>query len=101
MERAPVQLDRGPGRAGLLLTVLVGAALLGATFAGDGSDVGGILPVGGAAVLLLAAFALAIGIGKAPVPTLGRSGTLLVLAMLALVAWIGATVIWSVVPDRS
>jgi glycerate kinase len=47
--------SRASGTGGVAFAALVGAALLGATFAGDGSDVHGILPVGGAAVVLVAA----------------------------------------------
>jgi hypothetical protein len=101
MDRPGEHSQRAPGTGALVLCGLVGAALVGATFAGGGSGAAGILPVGGAAVLLLAAVAVAIGIGRLPVPRLGRSGVLVVAALLALVAWTGATVVWSVVPDRS
>ena len=88
-------------RLALVLTALVGATLLGATFAGDGSGAGGLLPVGGAAVVLLAAAVMAVAIGRIPSPRLGRSGTALVAATVGVVAWTGATVAWSIVPDRS
>ena len=57
MDRASEPSIRAPGAGALVLTGLVGAALAAAMFAGDGSDVGGILPVGGAAVVLLASCA--------------------------------------------
>ena len=101
MEPAVEQSLRAPARGALVLGFLLGAALLGATFAGGGSGVGGVLPVGGAAVALLAATFVAIGLGRLPLPRVGRSGAFALLAMGALVAWIGATVAWSVVPDRS
>ena len=88
-------------RLALAFTALVGATLLGATFAGDGSGVGGVLPVGGSAVVLFALAILTIGLGRAPAPRLGRSGAALVAAMLGLVALAGGTVAWSIVPDRS
>ena len=88
-------------RLALAFTALVGATLLGATFAGDGSGVGGILPVGGSAVVLLAAALLVIGLGRASAPRLGRSGVVLLVVTVGLVAWIGVTVAWSIVPDRS
>ena len=85
----------------LVLATLVGAVVAGATFAGDGSDVGGTLPVGGAAVVLLAGLLVAIGLGWLPPPQVGRSGAALVCALVLLVAWTGVTVWWSIVGDRS
>jgi hypothetical protein len=84
-----------------VLTGLVGAALAGAMFAGDASDVGGTLPVGGAAIGLLAAALVVVALGRLPAPQLGRSGAALVAAMIALAVWTGATIAWSIVPDRS
>jgi tetratricopeptide (TPR) repeat protein len=80
---------------------LVGAILLGAMFAGDGSDVGGILPVGGSAVLVLAATLVVVALGRVPVPRVGRTGVLLIGAAVALALWIGVTMAWSIVGDRS
>ncbi|HET7743811.1 MAG TPA: O-antigen ligase family protein [Gaiellaceae bacterium] len=92
----------GASRPGVLaLAGLVGAALLGAAFHGDGSSVGGVLPVGGSAVVLLALYVLVVAVGRAAVPRLGRDGVALVAATLGLVAWTGLTVVWSIVPDRS
>lgn len=98
MEQAP---DPSPVRAGSALVALVAVAVVTGVFAGDGSDVGGILPVGGAAVALLAAAVAAVGVGLLPAPRIGRTGLLLVASFLALVAWIGASIAWSVAPDRS
>jgi len=80
---------------------VVGAILVGAMFAGDGSDVGGILPVGGAAVVVLATALIVVALGRAPVPRVGRSGVLLIGSAVALTLWIGATMGWSIVGDRS
>jgi tetratricopeptide (TPR) repeat protein len=101
MEPAPEPSLRAHGAAGLALAALVGVAVLAALFAGDGSDVGGILPVGGGAVVLLAGVAVAIGLGRLPAPRLGRSGAALVGSLVGLVAWIGVTIAWSIAPDRS
>ncbi len=101
MDRALERSVRAPGAGALALTGLVGAALAGAMFAGDASDVGGILPVGGAAVGLLAVALVVMAFGRLSTPLLGRSGAVLVAATVALVAWTGATVAWSIVPDRS
>ena len=101
MDRASEPSSRAPAAGALTLTCLVGTALVGALFAGDGSDVGGILPVGGAAIVLLAAGLVLMAFGRLPTPRIGRSGALLVAAMAALAVWTGATIAWSIVPDRS
>ena len=101
MDRASESSIRAPGAGVLVLTGLVGAALAGAMFAGDGSNVGGIVPVGGAAVGLLAAVSITVAFGHLPAPRLGRSGVVLVAAMVGFAAWTGATMAWSIVPDRS
>jgi hypothetical protein len=101
MEQAPEGSVRAPSAGAVGVAALVGGALLAATFAGDGSGVDGILPVGGAAVVLLAGALVAVSLGRRAVPRLGRSGGVLAVTMVALVAWTGATVAWSIVPDRS
>jgi O-Antigen ligase len=104
MEAAPEPSLRPPrplSAAAALLAALVGAAVLFAAFAGDGSDVDGILPVGGAAVVLLGIVLVAAAFGWSVPPRLHSSGVVLVGAMLLLAAWTGATVVWSIAPDRS
>ena len=101
MEAAPESSFRALGPAASILAALVGATLLAAAFAGDGSGVDGILPVGGAAVLLFVGVLVAVGLGRPFLPRLGWTGVLLVAAMLLLAVWIGATVAWSLAPDRS
>jgi O-Antigen ligase len=92
---------RASGSVAVVFAGLVGATLLGALFAGDGSDVHGTLPVGGAAVVVLAAALVGVAFGRLPVLQVGRSGGTLVSALVLLVAWTGATVWWSIVADRS
>ena len=87
--------------AAAVLSGLVGAVLAAAMFAGDASGDGGTLPVGGAAVVLLAASLIAVALGWLPAPRMGRAGAALVVAMVLLVTWTGATVWWSIVGDRS
>ncbi len=101
MDEASEPSIRAPGAGALVLTGLVGAALVGAIFAGDGSDTGGTLPVGGAAVALLAGAFVAMGVGWLSAPRLGRSGAVLVGAAVAVAVWAGVTMAWSIVPDRS
>ena len=92
---------RASGFGAVVFAGLVGAILVGAMFAGDGSDVGGTLPLGGAAVLVLAAALVAVAFGRVPMPRVGRSGLLLIAAAVALTLWIGVTMSWSIVGDRS
>ncbi len=101
MESGSEPSVRASGFAAIAFAGLVGATLVGALFAGDGSDVGGTLPVGGAAVIALAAALIAAAVGWIPVPRVGRSGMLLIGATVALTAWIGVTMAWSIVGDRS
>ena len=70
-------------------------------FAGDGSDVGGILPVGGAAVVALAVALVLAALGRLPAPRVGRSGVVLVCGLAGLTLWIGITMSWSIAGDRS
>ena len=101
MDAAPEPSGRTLGVAALLVAMLVGGALVAAAFAGDGSSVNGVLPVGGAAAVMLAGALLAVAFGLAAAPRFGRSGGVLLVALVLLVAWTGATSWWSIVPDRS
>jgi hypothetical protein len=80
---------------------LAGAATALALFAGDGSDVDGVLPVGGVAVALLTASAVLFAVGRLELPRPGRFGWILLGSTVGLAAWTGVTVLWSIVPDRS
>ena len=101
MDPASEPSSRASAAGALAFAVLVGAVLAGAMFAGDGSDVGGTLPVGGGAVLVLAGALAASAFGWLPVPRTGRSGAALLCGLVLLVVWTGATVWWSIVADRS
>ena len=85
----------------LVLAALVGASLASAMFAGAGSGTRGTLPVGGGALLVLTAALVVVALGKLPAPRLGRAGSVLLGSFILLVAWLGVTVWWSIVPDRS
>ena len=101
MSIAPEPLSARPGAAGLVCAAVVGAAVVLAAFAGDGSGFDGVLLVGGVAVGLLVAFVLAFALGWLTLPHVGRSGGALLVATVLLVAWAGATMAWSVAADRS
>ena len=91
---------RPPLVAPLLLApaaALVGAAVL----FGGGSDDGRIFPIGGAAVLVAAACVAAVLLGAIARPRLGAAGALLVGCLAAFVGWSGASIAWSIQPDRS
>ena len=51
--------------------------------------------------MVLAGALLAVAFGLVAAPRLGRSGGVLLVALVLLVAWTGATTWWSIVPDRS
>ncbi|HYI74845.1 MAG TPA: O-antigen ligase family protein [Gaiellaceae bacterium] len=101
MEAGSEPSGRALGSGAVLFSLVVGGLLLGAVFAGDGSDVGGILPVGGAAVAVLAVSLVLVALGRAPAPRVGRWGAMLVAALVGLTVWIGVTMSWSIVADRS
>jgi hypothetical protein len=92
---------RALGTGAIVSAGLVGALLLGAAFAGDASGVGGTLPIGGAAVVVLGAALLAVSAAWLPAPRIGLTGGLLVASAVALTLWIGATMGWSIVGERS
>ena len=89
------------GAAVAVSAALVGVAVLGAAFAGEGSSFDGVLPVGGAALVLLAGFLVAFAFGALPLPRIGVSGLALIASLGLLVVWTGTTVVWSIAPDRS
>ena len=101
MDRAPESSRGAPGTGALVFAGLLGMVVLWAAVAGDASGFGAVLPVGGAAVLLLLGAVAAMALGRLAPPRAGRSGAVLVAATVALVAWTGVTVAWSIVPDRS
>jgi tetratricopeptide (TPR) repeat protein len=91
---------RPPLVAPLLLApaaALVGAAVL----VGGGSDDARIFPIGGGAVLLAAACVAAVLLGAIARPRVGRAGGLLAGCLAAFVLWSGASIAWSIEPDRS
>jgi O-Antigen ligase len=101
MDSASEPSARASATGALVFAALVGASLLGAIFAGDAAGVGGTLPIGGAAVVLLTAGLAAVAFGKLPALRIGRSGTMLLCTLVLLGAWLGVTVWWSIVADRS
>jgi tetratricopeptide (TPR) repeat protein len=76
---------------------LVGAAL----FFSGGSRLGPLAWIGTFAILAAGLAVAAALWGLLPVPALGREGLAFVAFATALVAWIGASIVWSAAPDRS
>jgi hypothetical protein len=101
METPPAPSAGARGVGVFSSSALVTAVTLLALFAGGASGVGGILRVGGPAVVLLA---LALGLfsfRRLPLPRLDRAGWALVAAVVTLTVWTGVSIVWSIVPDRS
>ena len=91
---------RRPGAASLLAAA-VGALLAGAVFFGGGSGSGSVVELGlGTAALGVGALAAA-ALRLVSLPRLDRAGTVAVLAAVALLAWTGASIAWSIAGDRS
>lgn len=101
MNRAPEPSAGRLGAPALAGAGLIAAAILTAAFGGDGSGFDGVLLVGGLTIGALVAFLLAFAFGRLTLPRVGRWGRALLIATVLLVAWTGATVAWSIAPDRS
>lgn len=101
MDRAQEPSAGALGAGARILVAAVGVALAVAVFAGGASGAGGTLRVGAVAFAVLAAALVAVGAGRLPRPQVGRAGAVLVGSLVALVAWTGATLAWSIAADRS
>jgi tetratricopeptide (TPR) repeat protein len=84
---------------------LAGAAAVGLVFAAlffaGGSTGSRVVWIGGAAVVLAAVGAALALLGVWQLPRLEPAGAVFVLALVGLVAWSGASLGWSIVPDQS
>src|SRR3990172_1774628 len=93
-----------PSSASLSWFALAGAALVltgAAVLAGGGSSDGPVAWIGAAAVCVAGAGLAAVFLGCLPAPRLARSGLAGVALLAGLVVWSGASVVWSIWPDRS
>jgi hypothetical protein len=86
----------GPLLAGAAL-VLLGTAVL----VGGGTSDAPLAWIGGGSVLVAAAGFGAVALGRLPAPKLSAAGRLSVLLFAVFVVWNGASVVWSILPDRS
>ena len=83
-------------------TFLVAVALLvWSLFFGGADSPGRLTWIGGAAVLAACVLAAAAFAGFVVRPRLGRASWLCVGCLTAFVVWQGASIVWSVLPDRS
>ena len=82
--------------------VVSSAAVLGSAlvFSGGLRD-DRLAVIGGAAVLLCALAAAASFLGRLPRPSASIPGRIFLVVLTALVAWTGASVVWSILPDLS
>jgi len=81
----------------VILVVLLGWAL----FAGGASGTGATASLGAAVVIVAALLLVGWSRGAVPFPLLDRAGFTAAAAAIALVAWVGLTVWWSIAGDRS
>ena len=90
-------------RSGIAAAVLatVGVLVGWAFFAGGASGTGATAALGTAAVIAAAVVLLGWSLGTVPLPRLDRGGLVAGGAALALVAWTGLTIWWSIAGDRS
>jgi len=90
-------------RSGLAGVILVAVAvLLGwALFAGGASGTGATASLGAAAVIVAALLLVGWSRGVVSLPRLDRAGLVAGTAAIALVAWTGLTVWWSIAGERS
>jgi tetratricopeptide (TPR) repeat protein len=91
----------GASPAALLLYAIAGALVAATLFFGGGSSLGHLAWIGGFALVAAGLAVAAVLWGLLPVPALGREGLAFLVAALALVVWIGLSVVWSAAPDRS
>lgn len=98
MDAAPRAMRSGIAAAILAaVAVLVGWAL----FAGGASGTGATASLGSASVIVAALLIVGWSRGLVPLPRLDRAGLVAGAAAIALVAWTGLTVWWSIAGDRS
>src|SRR5215471_2472262 len=80
---------------------VAGALLVWALFSGGADSATRLAWIGGAAAIAACVLAAAALGGRVARPVLGRWGLWCVACLTALVVWQGASITWSVLPDRS
>ena len=98
---AAVAVERRSELAARAVLALVALIASVSVLAGGGSGDGRLVWIGGAALVAAGAASLAIAAGTLPRVPLGRAGRALAVLLVAWAAWTGATIAWSIQPDRS
>ncbi len=93
------RLASTPGAAGLSL--LACCLLFGAVFFGGDSGDSGVVWLGSSAVVLAGACLTLWSFGLVELPSLGSSGRIALAGLVALVAWTGISIAWSIAGDHS
>src|SRR4051794_38202762 len=93
--------DRGLAPVAAVTFVVVGGLLVWALFFGGADSPTRLAWIGGAAVIAASGLVAAGFAGLVARPRLARSGIWCVACLAALVAWQGASIVWSVLPDNS
>lgn len=94
-------MEEGRDRAAPAVAAVASALLLAAVFFGGGSGVGSVPELTIALGIVLVAGAAAAALGALRLPSPGRPGLVVGLALAALVSWTGVTIAWSIAGDRS
>src|SRR3954464_14234865 len=93
--------DRGLAPVAAATFVVSGALLVWTLFFGGADSPTRLAWIGGAAVVAASVLVAAGFAGLIVRPRCGRTGLLCVACLAALVAWQGASIVWSVLPDSS
>jgi hypothetical protein len=93
--------DRGLAPVAAVTFVAAGAFLAWALFFGGGDSDNRLAWIGGAAIVLASLLVAAALAGRVARPRLVPSAGWCVACLAALVVWQGASIVWSVLPDRS
>ena len=81
--------------------IAAGALAFAALFLAEGTTLGRLVWIGGAALLLAAIASSLVLVGVVAVPQIDRAGAVFLTAVFGLAVWSGLTTIWSVSPEDS
>jgi tetratricopeptide (TPR) repeat protein len=101
VEAPTTTAPRPQGAWAWLLALAIAVLVFCVTFFGGASGDGSVFWSGLAAALLVTGAGLAAALGLIPLPALDGAARAAVALALALVAWLGLTIVWSIAGDRS
>ena len=84
-----------------VLVAAAGALLALSVLRGQGADTISLFSIGSGAALLATCGLAGVALGLVPRPQVGHAGALLLVTLVAWVAWLGLSIVWSIEPDRS